>query len=406
MSNWEELEKFDKLYQNSTISASEYQSKVEAILGKDTTKELENLRIMRQSGILSDIDFEIQKKQLIKNSDIFLEESNTAEIQTQGLLSFLPAFSFSFSAKVFISTLLFMILNAISASVLLPFFKTENSAVMAGIFLILIGCNFFIISGFQTYFMMSAKREIFKTQKTYSKSFFCVKTAQVFLISFVVSCFLLLLVVGGGNAILGGLGNLNFSPVKFIAIFLVLSLIILLVGYYIKSVIFTSYIVHLNFRSVFNFFVQAWKKPLSILNIIVYSIGYMLSFYFLVFIIKYIFQNWFSLKDIMFGILFNPGLSFFLYFLLMTSIFIFVLSRIGKIVFLCTFVMSVILIWGAKLLLTNLFFNIPVPFLPFFVLGQIVFYVFYINTFLVMSYYALWSHLCVQNAYRISKQKY
>lgn len=151
-------------------------------------------------------------------------------------------------------------------------------------YLLISGIVFLISSGIFAYFMIVARQKVFRDDVVYSKGIFWIKMAQIVLILF------LFTVTAGW-----GMMHLPISPHTSRGLFWILSII----AFYVLSVLLVAYSVRFNFRSLGTSIGRVVKKPLVILNILLYVAAYSLGMTIIGYIVQSVFGYFMEgLKDI------------------------------------------------------------------------------------------------------------
>lgn len=148
----------------------------------------------------------------------------------------------------------------------------------------ILGIVFLISSGIFAYFMIVARQKIFRDDVVYSKGIFWIKMAQIVLILFLFTV-----------TAVWGMMHLPISPHTSRGLFWILSII----AFYVLSVLLVAYSVRFNFRSLGTSIGRVVKKPLVILNILLYVAAYSLGMTIIGYIVQSVFGYFMEgLKDI------------------------------------------------------------------------------------------------------------
>lgn len=144
----------------------------------------------------------------------------------------------------------------------------------AWMYLLISGIVFLISSGIFAYFMIVARQKVFRDDVVYSKGIFWIKMAQIILILFLFTV-----------TAVWGMMHLPISPHTSRGLFWILSII----AFYVLSVLLVAYSVRFNFRSLGTSIGRVVKKPLVILNILLYVVVYSLGMTIIGYIVQSVF---------------------------------------------------------------------------------------------------------------------
>ncbi len=269
----------------------------------------------------------------------------------------------------------------------------------AWMYLLISGIVFLISSGIFAYFMIVARQKVFRDDVVYSKGIFWIKMAQIVLILF------LFTVTAGW-----GMMHLPISPHTSRGLFWILSII----AFYVLSVLLVAYSVRFNFRSLGTSIGRVVKKPLVILNILLYVAAYSLGMTIIGYIVASILK-WF-LKEMLMAFhtmgmaaLVNAFAFANIWYLLIIAFFgiliYFVyksLSRKGKFFF---WIYSGCVALFILLLHALTLGRLGVSFFPVLIGGYITYTLFYLAMVVNMSFWPFLAHLYVQAARFISDRE-
>lgn len=381
MSEWDEVEKYETLLQSDRITEVEYKSKIVSILGEEVAKELDNLKIMKRTGLLSEVSFKNQKQQLKKKIIERWAEKSNKNILDGRFLSGWDAFYFSVSFRTFFVAFLFLIINLILGLIFSEnnykssFFQlsmTQKMPFSVGFFHYLIA--FAESSCILTYLMIKARKDVFKTELGHSPYFYWAQIIHVF---FILTAPYLALYLTPFYT------HLSMVDKAIASLFI----------YCIQIIVLISYSVHLSFESMYAFLGKTLQKGVLVLNVVGWHILFFVLIS-LVFFIARIPLLWIA-KFILGCIISYPGISLTTY--TVTNFIVYLsLSRTGKKIFWLLFFPLIPIIF------LYLSLNFPIPFTPFLILGHLLFIILCLSVFILFMSLSFMTHLIAQSAYKIS----